>query len=93
MKVLVTTDKRGVFYGEIEDIEAIAEGDPITLKNARNIVYWSAATRGFLGIAATGPADGSRVGPAVPSLTLMGITSVAVCTEIAAAAIEAGPWK
>jgi len=88
-KVLVTTKHRGVFFGE-SDGEI---GETMTLKSARLILYWSQATRGFLGLAATGPAPGSRVSAAVPTLTIVGVTSVAECSEEAAAAIEAGPWS
>lgn len=49
--VVVTTEYRGVFFGYAED----TSGDIITLSNARNCIYWSAATGGFMGLAATGP--------------------------------------
>jgi len=88
-KVLVTTLHRGVFFGTLDS----QDGDKATLIEARNIVYWSAATKGFLGLAATGPAPGSRVGPAVPRLELAGVTSVTDCTPAAIAAMEAGPWS
>ena len=87
-KVIVTTSKRGVFFGTL----ATDEGANVTLKDARNILHWAADTRGFLGLAANGPAAGSKVGPAVPALALRDITSVSVCTDKAALAIEAAPW-
>lgn len=88
-KVLVTTKHRGVFYGECDGDLA----ETMTLRNARNVVYWAPGTRGFLGLAAAGPAAGSKIGPAVPMLEIAGVTSVAQCTDAAAAAIEAAPWS
>ena len=88
-KVLVTTKHRGVFFGTlVEDND-----DRVTLKDARNCVSWNVETRGFLGLAATGPKPGCRIGPAVPSLTLSGVTSVARCTDEAALLWESGPWS
>ena len=94
MYVLVATDstKRGVFAGELVDDRMDTEGI-VFLENVRMIVYWSTATKGFLGLAATGPADGSRVGPAVPSLRLTGVICIAACTPAAQARFEEGPWK
>lgn len=88
--VLVTTDKRGVFFGYTTDPPT---STVITLARARMIVYWSSETRGILGLAANGPAKGSRVTPQVPSLTLQGVTAVGDCTERAAEMMEKGTWS
>lgn len=76
--VLVTTEYRGVFFGYANANET--SGDNITLTNARNCLYWSAATGGFLGLAATGPAERSRIGATTPHLELRKVTSVARVT-------------
>src|SRR5512139_4098560 len=89
LAVMVTTDKRGVFFGYCSDTSA----DPITLTKARNCVYWSADVKGFLGLAATGPTSGCRIGPAAPSLTLRGVTSVVTVSDSAARAWESAPWR
>jgi hypothetical protein len=89
--VLVTTDKRGVFFGYYEGDPSEA-GTKVTLSNARMIVYWSAETRGVLGLAAHGPKAGSRVTAAVPQLILEGITAIGVCTDAAVKVMETGPW-
>ena len=88
-KVLVTTVHRGVFHGVLVS----ERGDVVTLADCRNIVYWSQATHGFLGLAKNGPAAGSRVGPAAPLTVLRALTSVTDCTAKASAAIEAEPWS
>jgi len=82
--VLVTTEFRGVFFGYSDD----TSGDTITLKNARNCIYWPSTQGGFGGLASEGPANGSRVGAVVESLELRKITSVSEVTADAAAAWE-----
>ena len=88
--VLVTTDKRGMFFGYTAEP---GDSTTITLEKARMIVYWSAETKGLLGLAANGPAAGSCVTPAAPKLTLQGVEAVGECTKAAVKAIEAAPWS
>jgi hypothetical protein len=85
--VLVTTSHRGVFFGYTTK----TDGAIIKLRAARNCIYWSAETKGFLGLAATGPVKGCRIGPAA-DLELRDITSVAACTPEAVKAWESAPW-
>lgn len=86
--VIVTTAHRGVFFGY-----AIAtDGETVALKRARNCVYWSEDVRGFMGLAANGPSDGCRIGPAA-DITLRNITAVVEVTPAAAAKWEAQPWR
>lgn len=91
-KVVVTTDmnRRGVFFGVLKSHDGNGR---VVLSEARNCVYWSASTHGFIGLAAKGPQNGSRVSPSVPELELDGVTSISTCTESAAAAWEAEPWS
>ena len=86
--VLVTTEHRGVFFGFAED----TTGEVIRLTRARNVLYWSADVRGFMGLAATGPAAGCRVGPAV-TMEVRKITAVVEVTDAAVRAFEAAPWS
>jgi hypothetical protein len=88
--VLVTTANRGVFFGY-----ATVAGAPETMeiKRARNVVRWPATNRGFLGLAADGPATGSRIGPQVPGLALRNVTSVSEVTPEAVVKFEAAPWS
>lgn len=87
--VLVTTAHRGVFFGYATD----TNGDSITLKRARCCLYWSADTKGFLGLASSGPTASCRIGPAAPSLDLRDITSVAEVSPEAVKAWEGAPWS
>lgn len=86
--VVVTTVHRGVFFGYATDVD----GEIIHLRRGRNCLYWSEATKGFIGLAATGPQEGSRVGPAA-DISLRDITSVIACTDEAVKAWESAPWR
>jgi hypothetical protein len=86
--VVVTTQHRGVFFGYAKD----TDGDVIKLRAARNCIYWPAENRGFMGLAAKGPVDGARVGPAA-DISLRDITSVIECTPEAVTAWEKSPWS
>lgn len=53
------TNGRAVLVGE-SDTEPVA-GQPITLSNARMVMYWDAQCGGLLGLAARGPKGGTRI--------------------------------
>lgn len=77
--VLVTTEFRGVFYGEVKNDKKLPE--EITLTNARNCIYWPSSCGGFLGLASNGPNKDCRIGALVKELTLYKITSVTPVSE------------
>lgn len=89
--VLVTADKRGVFFGYIAEMPPSCPA-AITLRDARNCVYWTTETHGVFGLAAKGPGPGCRIGPKVPTLHIVGVTSVAECTPEAAARWGEETW-
>ena len=73
---------RAVLAGQVESDPV--PGQPVKVHNARMVLYW-AGKAGLFGLAAKGPAEGSRITAAVPSTTL-------VCTEwmdLAPAAVTA----
>lgn len=86
--VLVTTEHRGVFFGYTTDVQA----EPMALRAARNIQYWTRVEKGFLGLANKGPSDGCRVGPPADIPRLEKITCVALCPPEAVQAWEKAPW-
>lgn len=89
--VLVTTAHRGVFFGYLA---GEASKEKVVIGRARNVVSWDVATRGFLGLASTGPTKGCRVGPAAgEESTLFDVTGVFTCTPEAVKAFEEGAWK
>ena len=85
--VLVTTAHRGVFFG----FAANTDGETIALKRSRLCISWSADVRGFMGLAATGPSKGCRIGPEA-DITLRNITAVLECTPAAVEAWGRAPW-
>jgi hypothetical protein len=84
MKVLITTEFRGVFYGEVKNNKNLPS--EITLTNARNCIYWSSDCNGFLGLAAKGPTKSCKIGAEIKEITLYKITSVTPVSEEAAEA-------
>jgi hypothetical protein len=87
-KVVVTTKHRGVFFGEL----VAANGSTVVLKGCRNCLYWDKSVKGFLGLAATGPLEGSLVGPAAEETELRSVTSTTKCSEAAIARWESEQW-
>jgi len=85
MNVLVTTEFRGVFFGELAEDNSPGN---VVLKNARNCIYWSSDVGGFLGLAAKGPSMECRIGFEVESVRLFKITSI---TPVSSEAVE--KWK
>ena len=89
--VVVTTESRGVFFGYMNG-DGLKDGN-ITIKRARCAISWTSSIRGFMGLAAMGPDKSCRIGPAVPSLFAMKVTSIIECTPEAVKAWEVGPWN
>ena len=87
--VMITTEFRGVFFGYMS--EPPADGS-VTIKRARNCVYWSSDVKGFMGLAVNGPTKNCKVGPAVPSLTRNNVTAVVEVTASATEKWEGAPW-
>jgi len=85
--VVITTKHKGVFFG----YTAQTSGKTIKLERGRNCLYWKENVKGFIGLAVTGPLDGSRVGPAA-NIEIRDITSVVECSPEAVAAWEKQPW-
>lgn len=89
--VVITTEKRGVFFGYVEDDSALPE--KIELANARMCVYWSQQTKGVLGLAASGPNSECRITSAIPKITLYQVTAILECSPEAAENWEKGLWS
>ena len=90
--VIVTTKHRAVFFGYTASRTMLKGIDTIRLDRARNCIYWPRESHGFLGLAAVGPLEGARVGPAA-DIILSGITCVAVCSPAAVELWESEPWE
>jgi len=92
--VVITTDstRRGVFGGILESEDRSDGGWRVILRDAQMALYWSQATLGVLGLAADGPAEGSRIGRPVPRIELDGVTAIIEATPDARKRWEAQPW-
>lgn len=89
--VLVTTAHKGIFFGYLASDVAKAQ---ITITRGRNIIYFDAATKGFMGLAENGPTPGCRIGPAVVgNSTLFDITGVFEVSDAAIPKFEEAPWS
>lgn len=86
--VIVTTAHKGVFFGYASD----TTGETITLRNGRNCIYWSAAMKGFMGLAAYGPDKDCKIGPPA-DITLRNITAVIEVPVESVAKWEKAPWS
>lgn len=92
--VVICTAKRGVFFGYTRETgDEIIKRGTVTIANARMCTYWSADTRGVLGLAGRGPQKGSRIGPRVPELACAEITAVIGCAPEAVKAWESEVWS
>ncbi len=87
--VVVCTQYRGVFFG----YETKRDGSTITLNRARMCVRWTRSIRGVLGLASHGPDDSCRIGYAVESIELLGVTAIVDVSPEAVAKWEAAPWQ
>jgi hypothetical protein len=85
--VIVTTEHRGVFFG----YAAATDGEAIKLRASRLCVYWTADCKGFMGLAASGPKKGCKIGPPA-DIEIRKITAVLEVTPEAVKAWEAAPW-
>lgn len=88
--VVVTTEHRGVFGGYLEGSDS---GKSVVLTEARMCVYWSAETRGVVGLAQTGPKDGCRISPAAPRIRLNAVTAVMDASKKAELAWGDEVWR
>ena len=86
---VVTTDKRGVFFGVVTN----KKKDSLTLKEAQMCVFWSSEIRGVLGLASSGPNANCRVTKKIPSIDLNGVTSIMDCTKEAIEEWKKEYWK
>ena len=78
-QVLVTTEHRGVFAGQIDDNQDI-NAKTMPLKNARMAIRWG-TTKGLLQLCETGPTDKSKISTVADIPALHDITAVMAITD------------
>lgn len=90
-KVIVRTEKAGVFYGEIKE----RNGSEAVMTNARCLWYWDGAAS-LMQLAMDGvtkPLD-CKFTVYVPEITLLGVIEIIPCTDKAIQSIEGvKEWK
>lgn len=77
-QVLITTEYRGVFAGEISDKQKL-DARSMPLKNARMAIRWGTA-RGVMQLAETGPTANSKISASADIPMLHGITAILTIT-------------
>ncbi len=87
--LVVTTNHRGVFFG----FGRPTTNKTIRLTKVQMCVYWSSDVKGVLGLAASGPTRGCKIGPPVPAMTLQDVTGVIEASDEAKSAWEKQPWN
>lgn len=88
-KVIVRSDKAGVFYGEI----AARRGGEADMVNVRRVHYWEGAAS-LSQMSQDGVGLGSRLTLVVPSMTILGVIEIIPCAPKAVANLDAHPvWK
>jgi hypothetical protein len=85
--VVVITEFKEIFCGWTND----TSGDVIKLRAAKQACYYSEPTHGLLGLAVTGPAKGSRIGPAA-DMEIRKPVNIIECQIAAVAEWEKGSW-
>lgn len=80
-QVLITTQHRGVFVGEIPDEQDIA-AKAMPLQNARMVIYWG-TTKGLMQLCDTGPTGTTRISAPAQIPMLHDITAVFAVSEAA----------
>lgn len=91
--VVVTTEHRGVFFGYVEEMPDLDKSKTVVLDKARMCIYWPEWQHGVVGLAANGPADGSKISPAAPAIALSDVLSVMVCSSTAIKMWEKEKWN
>ncbi len=87
--LIVTTEHKGVFFG----YGVPTTEKTIRIEKVRMCVHWSADVKGVVGLAATGPTSGCRIGPAAPAMTLQGVTGIMEVSTEAEAKWNQQPWN
>lgn len=90
--VLVSTSQKFLIFGWIEHDQPLEE-PYIVIYDSQLVVYFSAETKGLWGLAAAGPAAGSRVSAPVPRTLIKDALAVLYCTPDAASEFRSVTWE
>lgn len=90
-KVIIRTEKAGVFFGEIKE----RNGQEATITNCRRLWYWSgAASLSQLAVEGTARPRDCKFTVVVEQITLLGVIEIIPCTKQAIESINSVQiWK
>src|SRR5260221_1706355 len=88
--LIVITEFKEIFAGYSK---SDPKADIIELTKARQVVYYSAETKGLLGLAAIGPAKDSRLSNEAPSIIIRKPVNVMIASPAAIDRFSAIIWK
>lgn len=77
--VLITTQHRGVFAGQLDDDQDLSS-KAMPLKNARMAIYWG-TTKGLIELCETGPTNKSKISAPADIPMLHDITAIFAITD------------
>ncbi len=91
MKVIVRTEKAGVFFCEIKE----RDGSEGVILNARRLYYWDgAATLSQMAVEGVKKPKNCKFTITVPEMTILGIIEILPCSDKAVKSIEGvDEWK
>lgn len=78
--VLICTQHRGVFFGEVPADTDMTQRTLTDVENCRMAIYWG-TTRGVMELAETGPTDKSRIGATANVEVIHDVTAIFTVTD------------
>lgn len=87
---IVLTEFKEIFAGWSD---SDPNADIITLYKARQVIYYSAETKGLLGLAANGPGKDSRISNECPSMVIRKPVNILVASDSAIEKFGTLIWK
>ncbi len=88
--LIIITGYKEIFAGWTNDDP---KADIITLTDARQVIYYTAETKGLLGLAANGPGKDSRISNVAPSVTIRQPVNVLLASPEAIDRFATIIWK
>ena len=90
-KVIIRSDRAGVFYGEIKE----RNKDEVVMTNVKRLWYWDgAASLSQLATEGVTRPNNCKFTVTVPEMTILGVIEIIPCTEKAIESIESvRVWK
>ena len=94
-KVIIRSDRAGVFYGELASQEPLGDKLLVKMDNVRRLNYWDGAfTLTSLATDGTTRPANCQFSKRAPTMTIAGIIEIIPCTEIGITSIEGvKEWK